>query len=215
LSPRKKDNIKPIDMWEHERIAQEQGFCRIAGVDEAGRGPLAGPIVAAAVILLENVPGLNDSKQLTELQRESLYEQLVSGVAVYGIACIEPQVIDKIRIQAANFKVMADAVAQLAPQADYLLVDGFALPGVVQPALKLIKGDARSASIAAASILAKVTRDRMMVELDKLYPQYGFARHKGYGTQAHMAALEEHGPCPAHRRSFAPLSETIEPRMLV
>jgi len=195
------------DLWEHERAAAAQGFKRVAGVDEAGRGPLAGPITAAAVILLKDVPGLNDSKQLSEAQRESLYAQLVAGVAVYGITCLDAGTIDKIGLQAANYRAMAEAVAQLSPQADYLLVDGYALPGMRQPVLKMIKGDARSASIAAASILAKVTRDRIMAEMDARYPEYGFARHKGYGTKAHLAALEKYGPCPIHRRSFAPLSE--------
>lgn len=205
---------KAVDMWEFERATRVQGFARVAGVDEAGRGPLAGPITAAAVILLEEVPGLNDSKQLTEMQRETLFEVLMSGVAVYGIACLSAEEVDRIGIQAANYGAMATAVSQLIPEADYLLVDGFALPGVRQPVLKLIKGDARSASIAAASILAKVTRDRMMVALDAQYPEYGFARHKGYGTREHLDALEKYGPCPAHRRSFAPLSEKVASGML-
>jgi len=205
---------KAVDMWKFERGAQAQGFARVAGVDEAGRGPLAGPITAAAVILLEEVPGLSDSKQLTEKQREAFYEVLTSGVAHYGVACLGAEVVDRIGIQAANYRAMAEAVAQLNPEADYLLVDGFALPGMRQSVLKLVKGDARSASIAAASILAKVTRDRMMVALDAQHPEYGFARHKGYGTREHLEALEKFGPCPAHRRSFASLSEKVASGLL-
>lgn len=197
-------------MLAFEREAAALGFARIAGVDEAGRGPLAGPIVAAAVILGGPVTGINDSKQLTYDERETFYEQLISGNHSIGKAVISAPLIDKHGIQHANYQAMAQAIAQLVPAADYLLVDGFQLSGVTPPQRRLIKGDSRSQSIAAASVIAKVTRDRMMLEYDQAYPQYGFAQHKGYGTRAHLEAIEKFGPCPIHRMSFAPLRHSPE-----
>jgi len=193
-------------MLSFEAEAEAQGFSAVAGVDEAGRGPLAGPVVAAAVILSAPVAGLNDSKQLTEARREALYEELMAGGHAIGAAVVEAEEIDRTGIQPANYAAMARAVAALPRAADYLLVDGFALRGVRQPVLKVIKGDARSLSIAAASIIAKVTRDRLMCEWNDRWPGYGFAKHKGYGTREHLDALARLGPCPIHRRSFAPVA---------
>lgn len=201
-------------MMSHERQAKELGFTVIAGVDEAGRGPLAGPIVAGAVVLDRPLEGLNDSKQVAPEERERLYDALHDGKHWLGVGIVSAEEIDRVGIQTANYAAMAAAVAQLDPPPQFLLVDGFNLPGVVQPQLRLIKGDARSLSIAAASILAKVTRDRIMVEMDRQYPGYGFASHKGYTTPQHLDALDRLGPCPIHRRSFAPVSRGAETAML-
>lgn len=201
-------------MWRFERLAHEQGFVRVAGIDEAGRGPLAGPIVAAAVVLAYPVEGLNDSKQLTPGQREALFDALASGRHDIGVAKVEAVEIDRIGIQAANYRAMAQAVAQLKRPPDFLLVDGFNLPGVTQAQQRLVKGDSRSLSIAAASIVAKVTRDRIMEILDREYPAYGFGRHKGYATQEHLEALAGYGPCPVHRRSFAPIAHAMDSEWL-
>ena len=197
-------------MLKFEREAAALGFHRVAGVDEAGRGPLAGPIVAAAVILSCPVTGINDSKQLTYEEREAFYECLVCGEHTIGTAIIDAPEIDRHGIQPANYRAMALAAGRLLPAADYLLIDGFSVPGLPQPQCRIVKGDSRSQSIAAASVIAKVTRDRMMLEYDRAYPEYGFARHKGYGTRAHLDALDKHGPCPIHRMSFAPLSRPQE-----
>ncbi|MGI6461505.1 MAG: ribonuclease HII [Candidatus Hydrogenedentales bacterium] len=193
-----------------ERRAAAQGFERVAGVDEAGRGPLAGPLVAAAVVLGHPLPELNDSKQLTPATRARLFDVLQNGPHAIGIAIIPSEEIDRLGIQAANYAAMRRAVNQLAPLPDYLLVDGFDLPGCPIPQCRLIKGDCRSQSVAAASIMAKVTRDRIMEELDCQYPEYGFARHKGYGTKGHLDAIARCGPCPHHRRTFAPLARSLE-----
>jgi len=195
---------------EFEREVACAGFRRIAGVDEAGRGPLAGPIVAAAVILSEPVSGLNDSKQLTQAQREALYETLQLGSHGIGVSVVDVGTIDAQGIQSANYAVMAQAVAQLDPPPDFLLVDGFAIRGCAIPQKGIVRGDQRSLSIAAASIIAKVTRDRIMHELDVRHPEYGFARHKGYGTRAHLEALRRYGPCAVHRKTFAPLAQWLE-----
>lgn len=206
--PHAPDGDDPMLAFEREGAAQ--GFTRIAGVDEAGRGPLAGPIVAAAVVLAGPVTGINDSKQLTWEARERFFEMLHGGGHAIGVAIIPAGEIDQFGIQQANYGAMARAVAQLVPAPDYLLIDGFRVPGLAQPQLKLIKGDSRSQSIAAASVIAKVTRDRLMVEYDEQYPEYGFAKHKGYGTRAHLDAIALHGPCPIHRMSFAPMSRPRE-----
>ncbi len=193
-----------------ERQAAEQGFCRVAGVDEAGRGPLAGPLVAAAVVLGHPLPDLNDSKQLTPEKRAHLYDVLRNGPHAIGIAVVSSGEIDQIGIQPANYAAMHRAVNQITPLPDYLLVDGFEIAGCPLPQCRIIKGDCRSQSIAAASIMAKVTRDRIMDELDGQYPQYGFARHKGYGTSEHLDAIARCGPCPHHRRSFAPFARSLQ-----
>lgn len=196
-----------------ERQAAASGFARIAGVDEAGRGPLAGPISAGAVVLAHPIEGLNDSKKLSETRREALYEELQAGSHAIGAAMISARSLDRLGLQAANYKAMLDAVNQIVPPPDFLLVDGFAIPGCAIPQERIIKGDARSMSIAAASIVAKVTRDRVMRQLDAQYPPYGFAENKGYGTAAHLAALAKHGPCPVHRSSFAPVSGMVQGRL--
>lgn len=198
-----------------ERRLAAQGFRCIAGVDEAGRGPLAGPIVAAAVVLACPVVGLDDSKRLSAERREELYAALYAGGHDIGVAAASAAEIDREGIQAANYRVMLEAVARLSVRPDFLLVDGYHLPGAEPPRQRLVKGDMRSLSIAAASIVAKVTRDRIMVEMDRQYPGYGFAAHKGYGTRAHLDALRRLGPCPEHRRSFAPLVQSrAEPPLL-
>ncbi|MBX3178526.1 MAG: ribonuclease HII [Candidatus Hydrogenedentes bacterium] len=197
-------------MLEFEGEAAALGFVRVAGVDEAGRGPLAGPIVAAAVVLAAPVTGINDSKKLTYLQREAFYECLADGEHSIGTAIISAPEIDRLGIQRANYAAMAQAVRQLEPPPDFLLIDGYSVPGVAVPQRRIIKGDSRSQSIAAASVIAKVTRDRLMLAYDEAYPEYGFARHKGYGTREHLAAIAAHGPCPIHRLSFAPFRNPPE-----
>lgn len=197
-------------LWQFEREMTALGFTRIAGVDEAGRGPLAGPIVAAAVVLAHPIDGLNDSKLLTEAQRESLYAQITGGAHAVGSAILSARQIDDRGIQQANYGAMMESVLQLSPLPDYLLVDGFKIPGCAVPHLRIVKGDRRSQSIAAASIVAKVTRDRLMIAFDPEYPGYGFAKHKGYGTAEHLDAIRRLGPCPIHRRSFAPFSTQLD-----
>jgi len=186
--------------------AHTSGFMCIAGVDEVGRGPLAGPIVAAAVVLKEPVIGLNDSKKLSAIERERLYDVLACGPHDIAFAIIQAEEIDASGLQTANYQVMLQAVMSLRQQPDCVLVDGFSIPGLTLPQVRLIKGDARSLSIAAASIVAKVVRDRLMMNYDVKYPGYGFATHKGYGTKKHLEALEKLGPCAIHRKSFAPLA---------
>lgn len=193
------------ELWNFEHAAMEEGFSLICGVDEAGRGPLAGPVCAAAVILPPDLEleGLNDSKKLSEKRREALYPLICEQALGYGIAFASEQEIDELNILQATFLAMRRAVGQLGLKPDLALVDGNREPDFGDiPVRTIIKGDSRSANIAAASILAKVTRDRFMLEQDAVYPQYGFAVHKGYGTQKHYAALREFGPCPIHRRSF-------------
>lgn len=190
-------------MKEYERKYAGKGF--ICGVDEAGRGPLAGPVVAAAVILPEDETFiyLNDSKKVTEKRREALYEQIVSKAVSYGIGIVSHDIIDEINILQATYRAMRSAVENMDIRPDVCLVDAVTIPdlGDIEQ-VPIIKGDAKSVSIAAASVLAKVTRDRIMVELGARYPQYGFEKHKGYGTKAHMEAIREFGPCPEHRRTF-------------
>lgn len=193
------------DLWSFEQRAWDEGFTHVCGVDEAGRGPLAGPICAAAVILPPNaeIDGLNDSKKLTAKRREALYDVILSQAVAYGIAMVDEKTIDEINILQATFLAMRQAVDQLSVTPELALVDGNREPDFGSiPVKTIIKGDSLSANIAAASILAKVTRDRFMMEQDQIYPQYGFAVHKGYGTQAHYAALRTYGACPIHRKSF-------------
>jgi len=182
----------------------------VAGVDEAGRGPLAGPVVAAAVILPERFRhrSLNDSKQLPHHVRESLYVEITTHAKIlWAVAIVGHEEIDRINILRATHQAMRSAVAQLDPPPQHVLIDGLPVRPFPLPQTALIGGDARSFSIAAASIIAKVTRDRLMVELCAKYPGYDFARHKGYGTPQHLAALKKHGPCPIHRRSFLPVRQ--------
>ena len=197
-----------------ERAARERGCQHIAGVDEAGRGCLAGPVVAAACIIPENllIVGVNDSKQLTSQQRETLFELMMAHPDIHvGIGIVDHKEIDRINIFQASVKAMLKAVKQLPLKPDHLLVDGLKLPHPKIPTEKIIKGDTLSLSIAGASIAAKVTRDRLMVnEFHKKYPEYGFDRHKGYGTQIHLEALDKHGPCAIHRRSYAPVQNACQ-----
>ena len=176
----------------------------ICGIDEAGRGPLAGPVVAAAAVLPKDcqIFYLNDSKKLSEKKRDFLFDETKEKAVAYGIGIVSPQVIDEINILQATYEAMRQAISQLNVIPEILLNDAVTIPGVDIMQVPIVKGDAKSVSIAAASILAKVTRDRMMMEYDQIYPEYGFAKHKGYGTAAHIAALKEYGPCPIHRRTF-------------
>jgi len=190
--------------YRYERAAWRSGLKQVAGVDEAGRGPLAGPVVAAAVILDPNrrVKGLDDSKRLAPAQRERLFEQILEHARGVGVGIVDPQTIDRVNILEATRRAMYEALGKLTPRPDLVLIDALRLPALACPQKPLVHGDSRSASIAAASIIAKVTRDRLMLEADARFPEYGFARHKGYPTPEHLAALEKHGPCPIHRRTF-------------
>ena len=176
----------------------------LCGIDEVGRGPLAGPVVAGAVILPKDcqILYLNDSKKLTARRRELLYDEIMEKAVAVGIGVISQEVIDDINILQATYEAMRQAVGKLSVCPDILLNDAVTIPGLPQKQVPIIKGDAKSLSIAAASVVAKVTRDRMMEALDAKYPEYGFASNKGYGSAAHMAALREYGPCPLHRRTF-------------
>ena len=188
-----------------EQAAAARGFSAVCGVDEAGRGPLAGPVCAAAVILPAGavLPGLDDSKKLSTRRREQLYPQIIEQALAYGVAFASVEEIEEQNILNATFLAMNRAIAALQWPAGYALIDGNRIPaGCPVPCEAVVKGDAKSMSIAAASILAKVTRDRYMLELDTQYPQYGFAQHAGYGTKAHIAAIRTYGPSPVHRLSF-------------
>lgn len=187
-----------------ERSLRDRGVRYAAGVDEAGRGALAGPVVAAAVILPDDalIPGLDDSKRLTPAKRDTLYGVITSMATAIGVGRSEAVVIDTVNIRRANLLAMKKAVEALTPAPGHLLIDGIDTIDWQGPQTTVVGGDARSLSIAAASVIAKVTRDRIMIACDPDYPEYGFARHKGYGTAAHLAALENHGPSDVHRRSF-------------
>lgn len=200
---------KAVDLWQHERLARKAGYRIIAGVDEVGRGPLAGPVVAACVVLPEgfDLIGINDSKKLSEKQRERADIRIRAEALVLGLGLVTPETIDRINILQATREAMRLAFLQIAPTPDFVLIDGLPVPDFPCPAQKsVVSGDSQSVSIAAASIVAKVARDQMMREYALLYPEYGFAGHKGYGAATHLAALREHGPCPIHRRSFAPVA---------
>ncbi len=193
-----------FDMTEIENGLYSKGFKLIAGVDEAGRGPLAGPVCAAAVILPQGarIEGVNDSKKLTEKKREALFDIICNTAVAYAIEFVSPTVIDEINIRQATSLAMHNAVQNLDRKADYIIIDGNdGIPFDI-PYEYIIKGDARSQTIAAASILAKVSRDRLMRELDREYPEYGFAKHKGYGTKAHMEAIQKYGVSEVHRKTF-------------
>jgi ribonuclease HII len=192
------------DRTQFERAGLARGFRRIAGLDEAGRGPLAGPVVASAVILPEGLflPGLRDSKKLTALQRDRFFEEIHLRAVAVGIGIVDSDVIDGLNILKATILAMHRALDRLAVTPDYLLIDALSLPDVDIPQEPLIRGDDLSQSIAAASVVSKVSRDRMMLEFDRYYPEYNFRSHKGYGTAEHLRALERFGPCPIHRRTF-------------
>ncbi|MBR5712638.1 MAG: ribonuclease HII [Lachnospiraceae bacterium] len=197
-----KELARTEEMWHFERLYPDREY--IGGIDEVGRGPLAGPVVAACVILPKDCKLLyiNDSKQLSEKKREELYDRILEEAVSVGIGVVSHEVIDKINILQATFCAMREAIDRMDIKPDQLLVDAVHIPEVSIPQRGIVKGDARSISIAAASIVAKVTRDRMMVEMDALYPGYGFAGNKGYGSAEHIQRLREVGPCEIHRRSF-------------
>jgi ribonuclease HII len=200
-----------MDLFEFETKANHQGFKNIAGIDEAGRGPLAGPVVAAAVIFPPqvNIPGLNDSKKLSTKKREELFPKIQEISVSYGVAIVNEKVIDKINILQAARLAMKQALETLKITPGLLLIDGNQKIDSTLNQWAIVKGDSRSLSIAAASVLAKVTRDRIMDDYHKLYPQYEFNRHKGYGTKLHRNLIQEHGPCPIHRNTFKGVSEYI------
>lgn len=195
---------RKILLYDIEEELNNEGYELVCGVDEAGRGPLAGDVYAAAVILPKGllIEGLDDSKKLTEKKREALFDVITENAEAYAIASVGPEKIDEINILNAVMLAMNTAVEKLSPSADFALIDGNIARGFSIPCKTVIKGDAKSPSIAAASILAKVSRDRECYKLDEMYPEYGFAKHKGYGTKAHMQALFEYGPCPCHRKTF-------------
>ena len=199
------------DLWLFENKAFQKGFSRIAGIDEAGRGPLAGPVVSAAVIIPISlqIPGISDSKKLTPKKRNYLYEKIYDLAVSVGIGIVDPLEIDRINILQAALLSMAMAVENLAPQPDFLLIDGIFLISSALPQEAIPKGDALSASIAAASIVAKVTRDRLMERYHQDYPQFGFSKHKGYPTKAHKEAIRKFGCCLIHRRSFKGVKEYL------
>lgn len=206
-------------MLDYERQYWASGLKRVAGIDEAGRGPLAGPVYAAAVIfdpafaeseLSGILNGLTDSKKISENARVTFYHILKESPHVEtGLGIAEAEEIDSVNILRATHKAMARAVEALSSPPEYILVDGLPVKGLLQPSTAIVKGDSKSLSIAAASVIAKVSRDFRMQALDKVYPQYGFLNHKGYGTEAHMAALAKYGPCPEHRRSFEPVRSAL------
>ena len=215
-------NSKQVPSLEEEMALHSQGYSFIAGIDEAGRGPLAGPVVAAAVILplgdasphsltpgecMECFAGVRDSKQMTPREREHLYDVIMQHALAVGVGIGSVEIIDERNILQATKYAMREAIARLTPSPQALLLDAIYLHDVELPQRSIIKGDALCLSIAAASIIAKVTRDRIMVALHELFPVYGFAQNKGYGTPEHLAALREHGACPHHRQSFAPVRE--------
>lgn len=199
------------DLWRFEREAQELGYRVIAGIDEAGRGPLAGPVVAAAVVLPPdfNTAGIRDSKRLTPAQRAEICSRIMLEALAVGVGSVEPSVIDEINILHATHLAMRRALEDLKIECDLVLVDGLPVDGLPAASKSIVGGDSKSVSIAAASIVAKVTRDSIMLDCDGQFPEYGFAEHKGYCTRSHLEALDRFGPCPIHRRSFAPVAERI------
>ena len=206
--PRKLTEEEEIErvkaMWEIENAYYSDGIMSIAGVDEAGRGPLAGPVYAAAVILKPNtiIKGINDSKKLSEKRREELFEEITEKAVAYNIFSIDEKRIDEINILNATYEAMNGAVNGLSIKPDFVLIDGNRISGMKLPHETVVKGDAKSVSIAAASILAKVSRDRFIYKMAQKYPQYGFEKHKGYDTKAHNEAILEYGPCEIHRKTF-------------
>ena len=196
-----------------EETARKDGYKAIAGIDEAGRGPLAGPVVAAACIIPSKMffPGVDDSKKLTPKARAALFKKITASKRVcYGVGIISHEEIDKINIYQATIQAMLQAITKLAKEPDFLLVDGMKLLHPSIPCQKIIAGDSKSQSIAAASIIAKETRDQLMVEYHEQWPHYGFAQHKGYATQEHIAAINKHGPCPIHRLTFNKVVNSLQ-----
>lgn len=205
------EHARLLKMYAYEHEAWARGYEIVAGVDEAGRGPLAGPVSVAAVILPHDLclPKLNDSKKLSAKVREELFDEIQEKAIAVGTALIDAQTIDRVNIYQATINGMYEAIFSLQPEPQEVLIDAVPLENLPMASQSIIKGDAKSASIAAASIIAKVTRDRLMDEYDKIYPEYGFARHKGYGTAQHIEALKKYGPCPIHRRSFEPVRSLV------
>jgi len=200
-------------LWAFERMLQRHGFPRVAGADEAGRGACAGPLVVAAVVLPPGrrgeVPGLADSKLLTARAREVAYDEVVARALAWSVVVVAPQEVDRIGLHVANVRAMRQAVVRLDPCPSYVLTDGFPVAGLPAPALAVWKGDRVAACVAAGSIVAKVTRDRLLIQLHERWPAYDFAQHKGYSTPEHMAALAEHGPCPEHRFSYVNVRSSL------
>ena len=203
-----------MDLYKYENELRSQNYKYIVGTDEAGRGTMAGPVVVAAVILPFDVKieGINDSKQLTAKQRDKLYEKIIETAIEYSIEFIDVEDVDKLNVYEASRIGMINCIKKLKTPVDYVLTDAMKLELDI-PCLSLIKGDAKSASIAAASILAKVSRDRYMIEISKKYPQYGFEKHKGYVTKYHLEMLEKYGPCEIHRKSFDPVKKVIQKQL--
>ena len=201
---KEKEIERLTNMLEIEHRLYDKGYINIAGIDEAGRGPLCGPVVAAAVILPKDkkIEGVNDSKKLTEKKREMLYDDIMNEAVAVGVGISEVDVIEKVNILNATKIAMKKAIENLKVKPDYCLIDGNQMIDISIDAETVVSGDAKSESIAAASIIAKVTRDRMLIEYDKLHPEYGFAKHKGYGTKAHIEAIKKYGLTPIHRPSF-------------
>src|ERR1700712_4677284 len=204
--PRRTDEEAPDDLWAMERSLRRGGFAAVAGADEAGRGACAGPLVAAACVLPSGrrgrVPGLADSKLLTAAARERVYAEVIDRAVAWSVVVIPVEDLDARGMHVTNIEALRRAVGMLEPVPDYVLTDGFPVPGLAQPGLAVWKGDRVAACVAAASVLAKVTRDRIMLELHERFPEYDFAGHKDYITDVHSAALERHGPCPEHRMRF-------------
>lgn len=198
--------------FEFENKLRKQGYNLIAGVDEAGRGPLAGAVYAAAVVFDDGVyiEGVNDSKKLTAKKREALFEEIIKKAKCYSIFSVDEKTIDDVNILNATYMAFAGAISNLEPMCDFALIDGNRAKDIPVPFETVVKGDSRSFSVAAASILAKVARDRYIEEADKLYPQYGFAKHKGYGTKDHLAAIAKYGPSPIHRLTFGGVREHVK-----
>lgn len=203
LTP-EEEKLRQEKMWEIEKNIKGKGYSYIAGVDEAGRGPLAGPVYAAAVILPDNaeLSGINDSKKLTPKKREELYDKITEIAISYSIFSVDEKEIDEINILNATHKAMNGAVDGLSQKPDYIIIDGNSIKGMELPHETVVKGDAKSISIAAASILAKVARDRYIDKMGEVYPEYGFGQHKGYGTKAHTDAILKYGVSPIHRKTF-------------
>jgi ribonuclease HII len=203
-------------LWALERVLQRSGFPHVAGADEAGRGACAGPLVVAAVVLPQGrrgeVPGLADSKLLTEAAREAAYEEVVRRALCWSVVVVPSDEVDRCGLHVMNVRAMRQAVLRLDPCPSYVLTDGFAIGGMPAPALAVWKGDRVAACVAAASVVAKVTRDRLMRRLHESWPEYDFAQHKGYITPEHTAALQEHGPCPEHRFSYVNVKAAVSGR---
>lgn len=201
---KEEEELRINEMYKYEREAKKSGYSLVAGVDEAGRGPLAGPVYAAAVILPDGciIEGINDSKKLSEKKREELYEIIKEKAIAYSAMSVDEKVIDEINILKATHLAMEKAVEGLSEKPDFVIIDGNSAPSLKIPHTTLVKGDSKSISVAAASIIAKVERDRYIKEMAKVYPQYEFEKHKGYGTKVHTQAILKYGPSPIHRRTF-------------